>query len=38
MIALALFILAPPLIAAALTFLIARPLAWLIWYLIKPRP
>jgi hypothetical protein len=36
-IALALFILAPPLIAAALAFLIARPLTWLIWHLIKPR-
>jgi len=38
MITLALFILAPPLIAAALAFLLARPIAWLIWHLIKPRP
>lgn len=37
MIALALFILAPPLIAAALTLLLARPITWLIWHLIKPR-
>lgn len=37
MIAITLFILAPPLIAATLAFLIARPIAWLIWHLIKPR-
>lgn len=38
MIALALAALSPILIAATLAFLIARPIAWLIWYLIKPRP